>query len=43
MNFISAVCHIPLLFVPGIVRIYAGCMIVVGLYFGIKATIGRQA
>ena len=35
MNFISAVCHIPLLFVPGIVRIYAGCMIVVGLYFGI--------
>ena len=35
MNLIAALLHIPLLFMPGIARIYAICMIVVGLYFGI--------
>lgn len=35
MNIITALLHIPLIFAPGIVRIYAICMIVVGLYLGI--------
>lgn len=35
MNILSALLHVPLLFVPGSVRIYAACMIIVGLYFGI--------
>lgn len=33
MNLIVSLLHAPLLFTPGIVRIYAICMIVVGLYF----------
>ena len=35
MNILSALLHVPLLFTPGIVRIYAICMLVVGLYFGL--------
>ena len=35
MNILTALLHVPLLFVPGAARIYAVCMIVVGLYFGI--------
>lgn len=35
MNILSALLHIPLLFTPGAVRIFAVCMIAVGLYLGI--------
>jgi len=35
MNLLSALLHIPLLFIPGAARIYAACMLAVGLYFGI--------
>ena len=35
MNLLMALLHIPLAFMPGVLRIYAICMIVVGLYFGI--------
>lgn len=35
MNIFSALLHVPLVFVSGAVRVYAVCMIVVGVYFGI--------